>query len=234
MKFCIDYLTLKTVCKQYKVMTALSDILTDSISPEDTLYRGLLNILFLDDSKLEYKPETSREIFYMKEYPEDARLFLPTGKTHLNTVPIEFLCEDEYLSKNDYTMLKEKQQDIKRLLSLRKVLLEAGVSIEFPKGFEYVGTGDRLEPFYMKGYDILPITQSKLVVVNNPLEKFQGSISFLKGASNSFDICELEALFKKCKEEGLVLNVTSDGVRPGDECNPFYYKPISHLYTQEE
>ena len=191
MKFCIDYSTLKTVCKQYRATTVLSDILMDSVSSKDTLYRGLLNILFLDDSKLEYEPETSREVSYMKEYPEDARLFLPTGKAHLNTVPVEFLCEDEYLSKNDYTMLKEKQQDIKRLLSLRKVLLETGVSIEFPKGFEYVGTGDRLEPFYMKEYDILPITQSKLVVMNNPLEKFQGSISFLKGVSNSFDICEL-------------------------------------------
>lgn len=230
MKFYANYNILKAVCRKYNAIDVLSAVVADTALPTDKRYRGILNVLFLDDSELNYKTETETETAYMKENPSDARLFLPTGRANLHSVPIDFLCGDEYISQNDYNTLKEKQQNIKGLLSLRKTLLEVGVSIKFPRGFKYVRTGDQLEPFYMERYDILPITKSKLFVVNNPLEKYQRSLSFLKGEVNSFDICELEELFKKCKEEGFILNVVSEGVSPGDTRNPFYFRPLEHLY----
>lgn len=231
MKFYIPYNTLKDYCKQYKAMDVLSAVAVHTTSPKDLRFRGMLNLLYLIDSNdVNYSVENAVEAIYMKEHPDDARLFLPTGRTPLKTVSLDFLYADEYLSDKDINILKEKQSDIKDLLVLRKLFMEEGISIKLPKGFPYVQSGNDVEPFYLKKYGISPLSSAKLIALDNPLDEFKNSILFLKGKVAAYDNHEMELLFCKCREEGLVLNIVSDAVSPGDSDNQFYYEPMSHLY----
>lgn len=181
MNICIDYTKAKKVCRSINAMDVLSCLVFNKFDMHNRRHREVLNELL------------PKCVSGVTGASKDINNCLPIGNVMTKSIPIEVLVREEYVSTKVASMLANGTREIAPLLSLRKTLLTMGVKLLLPRGYKNVRSGDELEPFYMEGYGVEPITGCIITVSGSPVS------ANVEGMSRE----NIHKLLSICKREGL-------------------------------